>query len=779
MKRLLFLSTLISILSFANIHAHGTTVAAKDSIRNSKPFQSVGLVLSGGGAKGIAHIGVIKALEENNIPIDYIAGTSMGAIVGGLYAAGYTPDEMMALIESKGFSNWSTGKLDENLTCYFLKKQPDPAVINIPLAKGDSIRPASILPTSLISPLPMNFAFMELFSAYTAQCGGDFNNLFVPFRCVASDVYAKHKVVCKSGSLGDAIRASMSFPLVFHPIEIDGTLMYVGGIYDNFPVDVMRSDFAPSIMIGVDVSTPAGAPRANNLMSQLEDMIIQNNDYELPDEEGIKLKINLEEFNLLDFPKCRRIYQIGYDHAMAMMDSIKNRIQTRVPAEERQLRREVFKSRTPYLRFDSVSVEGGTENQNTYFMRVFEDNTTDTFGIKKARQNFYRAISGGKLNNLLPTAHYNDSTELFTLNLNASVKNNTSVGFGGYITSSVNSMIFLTANYNRLQKNYWNSYVSGWIGQSYMAAEAMTKLFMSTRIPSSVYLQFSTWRMNYNRSENLFYEPIGSTALTDFQIFLRAAYGISTGQNSLADIGVSVGQLTYRYFNDETSMIDNDKRSKSVYKAVQLSALFERNTLNHAMYPSSGSYLKVKGALLSGEYRNYPAADGLPVMHSKRPWWYFKGSAKNFFNVSGKLHLGLEANVMYSTRKLFPYYAQTIATAEEFYPTPSAHNTFNHNFRALSYVTAGVTPVLKMNDFLQIRATAHCFMPFRAVKQGEYGSARYGNWFADPSVFCEVAGVYTFPFASLSVYGNYSNSKNNKWAAGISFGLFFLAPKFL
>ena len=88
--------------------------------------QSVGLVLSGGGAKGIAHIGVIKALEENNIPIDYVAGTSMGAIVGGLYAAGYTTEEMMQLILSPEFANWSTGRVDPRLSYYFTREKPTP-----------------------------------------------------------------------------------------------------------------------------------------------------------------------------------------------------------------------------------------------------------------------------------------------------------------------------------------------------------------------------------------------------------------------------------------------------------------------------------------------------------------------------------------------------------------------------------------------------------------------------------------------------------------------------
>ncbi|MEE1338926.1 MAG: patatin-like phospholipase family protein, partial [Muribaculaceae bacterium] len=131
--------------------------------------QSVGLVLSGGGAKGIAHIGVIQALEDNDIPIDYVTGTSMGAIVGGLYASGYTPQEMMQLLMSKGFADWSTGVINPNLTYYYDKSEPTPAFVNLNFALSDTTKnSSSIIPSSLINPIPMNFAFMELFAPYTA-----------------------------------------------------------------------------------------------------------------------------------------------------------------------------------------------------------------------------------------------------------------------------------------------------------------------------------------------------------------------------------------------------------------------------------------------------------------------------------------------------------------------------------------------------------------------------------------------------------------------------------
>ena len=128
-------------------------------------------------------------LKENNIPIDYVAGTSMGAIVAAFYAMGYTPDEMLRLIKSKEFASWSTGEIDPSYIYYFRKHDPSPAFISFKLSGTKSL--SNVLPESFINPLPMNLGFLELFSPYTAACHEDFDNLFVPFRAVASDVYEK------------------------------------------------------------------------------------------------------------------------------------------------------------------------------------------------------------------------------------------------------------------------------------------------------------------------------------------------------------------------------------------------------------------------------------------------------------------------------------------------------------------------------------------------------------------------------------------------------------
>lgn len=742
--------------------------------------QSVGLVLSGGGAKGIAHIGVIQALEDNSIPIDYITGTSMGAIVGGLYSAGYTPAEMMELILSKGFADWSTGKIDEKLVYYFSKPAPTPALLSVPISKSDSTRVNSILPTSMISPLPMNFAFMDLFSAYTAQCGGDFDKLYVPFRCVTSDVYAKHKIVCSSGSLGDAVRASMSFPTVFEPIEMDGVLVYDGGIYDNFPVDVMREDFAPDIMIGVDVSSPDGKPKAGDLIDQLEDMIIQNNDYALPADEGIKIKINLEEFSLLDFPKAKAIYKVGYDRAMSMMDSIKGRVTSRVPAEARHLSRRVFKSKTPYVRFDSVRVEGGSPNQDAYLRYLFTKNRPDTFGITSARASYYQAITPGNLRNLVPHAVYNDTTGLFTLDLKATVKDNFKVGFGGFITSSTNSMIFLSGGYNTLSFRGVEANINGWIGQSYMAGALNARMFIPTHNPSAIEGQFVVSRQKFYESASLFYEDKMPTFIINTELFGRVSYSMAAGRSGKISVGFGGGHLYDSFYQNNRGNYFDAGRDRTVYNLAELRLNYQSNTLDNNSFPTAGHYYDLTAIGVAGKYHYTPFHNDIPAENSKPLWGQIEIVAKNFFTIGRHFSVGTSVDIMASTRKLVDNYNAAIVNAPVFHPTPSSYNAFNPAFRANSFAAAGIIPVWSPLDNLQLRGEFHCFLPYKKIVAAEDGySARYGNLLSNPQFFGELAAVYNFPFASLSFYGNYQSYPARNWNCGLSFGLFFLAPKFL
>lgn len=753
--------------------------------------QSVGLVLSGGGAKGIAHIGVIKALEDNNIPIDFVAGTSMGAIVGGLYACGYTPEEMMELLLSDGFAAWSTGQIDPNLTYYFLQQPRTPAFahLNVNLSRRDTTASASqgLMPSSLISPLPMNFAFMDLFAAYTAQCGGNFNNLFVPFRCVASDVTHKHKVVCRSGMLSDAIRASMTFPAVFAPIKINGVELYDGGIYDNFPVDVMRQDFSPTIMIGVDVHSE-DAPVSNGIVAQLENMIIQNNNYDLPAHEGIRIHVDVSQFSLLDFAKAREIYAVGYKRAMEMMDSVRTRVTARIPAETRRLKRHVFKSASPYVRFDSVHVHGGTPAQNEYLTQLFmrSKQHADTFGIEKARLAYYRALTPGKLRNLFPQAHYNPSTGLFNLDLTADVKNNFALGAGGYLTSSVNSMIFVSASYSSMSFSSLTSRLMGWIGQSYMAAQADIQMNLTNNIPSALEFKAVVSRQKYYESDRLFFEDNSPAFISNYDMFARLSYAWAVGRRAKASIGIGGGQNRQKFYSGELLMAEIPTEEATKMNLGQAIGHFEYNSLDNQSYPAEGTRIDVCAMQTFGRYHhryNYRHRESemeeLPRYTHSQHWFQAEVAAASYFPLTKTFSLGASCNVLVSNRRLLNTYLASVVNAPSFSPFSSLDNVFNKAFHANSFAAIGVTPIWRPLQRAQVRLAAHAFMPFRRIEATATGEAAHGRWFSDPEFLAELDLVYNLPFASVCGYVNYLSSPSGNWNVGLSFGLYFTASKFL
>jgi NTE family protein len=288
---------------------------------------------------------------------------------------GYSPDDIAAVLKSEDFKRWSTGELDPEYVYYYRNADPKPIIAELSFnpKQLDSInfRP-TFLPTNIVSPRQMNYAFVELFSRANALAKGNFDNLFVPFRCIASDIYRKEAVVFRSGSLGDAVRASMTFPFMYKPIMINNQLLFDGGIFNNFPVDVMRSDFKPDFMLGSAVSNNPPKPDENDIVRQIENMIMSKSDYSIPEAEGVMLNFKLENVNTFDFSKVDQLVKLGYDEVMKRMPEIMQRVQRRVSKEEMVLRRAHFKNQLPALKFKKVYVVGVDSFFSQCLIQFFE-----------------------------------------------------------------------------------------------------------------------------------------------------------------------------------------------------------------------------------------------------------------------------------------------------------------------------------------------------------------------------------------------------------------------
>ena len=526
--------------------------------------QKVGLVLSGGGAKGLTHIGILRALEENNIPIDYITGTSMGAIVGSLYAMGYSPDDMEALLKSEDFKRWYSGEVEEEYMYYFKKNLPTPEFLNIRLSFRDSLKiKPQFLPSSVVDPVQMNLVFIDLYARATAACGGDFDKLFIPFRCVASAVYNKKQLVMKRGDLGDAVRASMSFPFMFKPIEIDSVLAYDGGIYNNFPTDVMRDDFHPDIIIGSVVATNPTKPKENDLMSQIENMVMQKTDYSIPDSEGIVMTFKYDDVNLMDFQRINELHDIGYNRTMSMMDSIKSRIHRRVNLDNIRLRRLVYKSNYPELRFKNILIEGANAQQQAYIKKEFHASDDKEFTYEDVKRGYFRLLSGNMISEIIPHAVFNPEDDTYDLHLKVKLEDNISVRIGGNVSTTSSNQIYLGLSYQNLNYNAKEFTFDGQLGKIYNNVQLMGKIDFATSIPTSYRLIASISTFDYFKKEKLFSRNDKPAFNQKDERFVKLKVGLPFLSNKRAEFGVGAAKIQDRYFQKNVIDFDKDKYDKS------------------------------------------------------------------------------------------------------------------------------------------------------------------------------------------------------------------------
>lgn len=210
--------------------------------------KKVGVVLGGGGAKGVAHIGVLKVLEEAGIPIDYIAGTSMGAIVGGLYAIGYTPAEIDSMVIAQDWTMLLSDRVKRSNLSFAEKENAERYILSLPFGTEKKDRVIS----GMIKGQNLQNLFSNLTIGYHDSI--DFNSFNIPFACVAVNVVDGKDYVFRKGSLPLAMRASMAIPAVFAPVRMDSTVLVDGGLNDNFPVDVVLG-MGADVVIGVDLGT--------------------------------------------------------------------------------------------------------------------------------------------------------------------------------------------------------------------------------------------------------------------------------------------------------------------------------------------------------------------------------------------------------------------------------------------------------------------------------------------------------------------------------------------
>lgn len=263
----------------------------------------VGLVLSGGGAKGLAHIGALKVIEDSGIRVDYIGGTSMGAIIGALYASGYSARQLDSIFNELDFNTLIQDDIPRSAKTFFEKDASEKYAITLPFDKFQ---------ISFPSGLSKGQNVYNLLSKLTAHVNtiSDFNKLPIPFFCVATNAETGKAVILNKGYLPRAITASGALPTIFSPVIINDSLLIDGGVVNNYPVDEVRA-MGADIVIGVDVQDSL---RSRKKLKSAFDVLVQINNYrtindmvEKRNRTDVYIQPNIDDFTVVSFNEGRKI----------------------------------------------------------------------------------------------------------------------------------------------------------------------------------------------------------------------------------------------------------------------------------------------------------------------------------------------------------------------------------------------------------------------------------------------------------------------------------------
>lgn len=349
----------------------------------------VGLVLSGGGAKGFAHVGVLKAIEKAGIRIDYIGGTSMGAIVGGLYAAGYSAEQIEKIILQTDFTTLLQDKLPRRAKPFFEKENGGKEALVLPVNNGKIGLPKGVSKGQSV----LNFLTHLLSPVDNIT---NFSDLPTPFFCIATNVENGEEVILEKGMLPLALRASGSFPTLLHPVEIDGKLLVDGGIANNFPAKIMRSK-GMDIIIGVDVQGKLFEKEKLNSVVEILNQIVSYQMYKKSDaqidEVDVYVHPDIYEYSVVSFDKGKEILQKGEEVAFGKiktLDSIAALQKVKPIRPSIQPKKEKFK-------LEEIEVNGNQNYTYRYVLGTLKLNIGDSISYKELTQ---------RINNLTATNNF-------------------------------------------------------------------------------------------------------------------------------------------------------------------------------------------------------------------------------------------------------------------------------------------------------------------------------------------------------------------------------------
>ena len=744
--------------------------------------QKVGLVLSGGGALGLAHIGVIKALEENGIPIDYITGTSAGALVGSFYASGYSPEEMESLVGSDLFLKMAFGKTDKELDFYYKKPNDDVSLLKIWFEKEFSITKA--IPTNLTNSAMLDNEFMTLFSDISKAADYNFNNLFVPFRCVAADVNTKQAVTFEKGHLNQAVRASMTYPGYLRPIKIDGKLMFDGGLYNNFPSNIMYNDFYPDIIIGVNLSDSVTPPDEDDVFSQLKSMVINRSDVSTLCENGILVspKVSIGTF---DFGKAQIAIQEGYEATINSIDEIKARISRRTNKEDLTTQRDLFRSKVNTAKINVITIAGVSKNQARYIKNALIYKNEIDIDFPTLKKRFFKLLADEKIKSLYPIAKYNKASKKYEVKINVIPQKPFAVKFGGVFSSRPINTGYFGLEYLKLGKVGLKINSDIHFGKYYGSTGLGVRTDFNTRIPFYIkaYGILNNW--DYFKSFTTFFDAVKPSYIIQNESFFGAEVGTPIGKNSKLTFNSSFGGTRDSYYQT-ANFSSSDTTDVTYFEGSSNTLKFSSSTLNRKAYASEGHLINLSAKSIIGYESYHPGSTSnsiFSIYNSHHSDYWLKAHLVQYFNIHKNIKFGIDIEAVKSwTNKFYNNYTATVLNAPIYQPFPESKTHLYREYVSHGYLGLGAKLVTPIRPNIDLRGEVYLFRPSVLIEKSNTDEAlyNYNVKLKDYRYLATAKLVFHSPIGPLAFAVNYYDAETTSpWNFSLNYGYILFNRRFV
>ena len=580
---------------------------AQENTPNPEP--KVGLVLSGGGAKGFAHIGVLKVIDSLGIKVDYIAGTSMGAIIGSLYASGYSGKQLEAMFQTQDFDALINDEFPRKSKPFYERENSEKYAVTLPFDKFKISLPSALSRGQNV----YNLLYQLMLPVNNIT---DFSQLPIPFFCVATDIETGESLIMNNGNLAEAVTASGALPSLFQPVVIDERILIDGGVTNNFPVEELRAK-GMDIIIGVDVQD---ALKDRELLKSAPDILLQIGNFrtinamkskvELTD---IYIKPDITNYSVISFDEGKNIIANGEAAARTQLSKL-----TDVKQQQ-----SVYKQRPKVEILDSIKIKNVSINGNDHYTRAYIIGKLKIKGEEKISYSDFRQ----GINNLIATNNF----DTFRYQLEPT-ENESEYNLLGSITESE------TSTFLRLGLHFDQLYKS-----AILANITQKKLLFNNDIASLDIILGDNTRYNFDYFiDKGFYISIGVKsrfnqfnknvnpllALEEDSPLLTSLNKIDANVSDFTnqlylqtifrkDFALRAGVEYRRYKITSETIIDNDQEDQITFENTNYFSLFGKlkfDGYDHGLFPKNGFYfngdfhLYLKGSGFNADFKEFSIA---------------------------------------------------------------------------------------------------------------------------------------------------------------------------